>query len=57
MIEGSGSVPLTNISGSGSKRPKNIRLRRIRIRICNTDFYCTVLPLGLLLCRGNQAFF
>jgi hypothetical protein len=36
MIEGSGSgygsgfVPLTN--GSGSVRPKNIRIRRIRIR-------------------------
>jgi hypothetical protein len=31
MIEGSGSVPLTN--GSGSRKPKNIR-----IRIHNTDF-------------------
>jgi hypothetical protein len=37
MIEGSGSgygsgfVPLTNGSGSGSVRPKNIRIRRIRI--------------------------
>ncbi len=30
MVEGSGSVPLTN--GSGSRRPKNIRIRRIRIR-------------------------
>jgi hypothetical protein len=30
MIEGSGSVPLTN--GSGSRRPKNIRLLWIRIR-------------------------
>ncbi len=30
IIEGSGSVPLTN--GSGSRRPKNIRIRRIRIR-------------------------
>ncbi len=27
---GSGSIPLTN--GSGSRRPKNIRIRRIRIR-------------------------
>ncbi len=37
MIEGSGSesIPLTNGSGSGSRRPKNIRIRRIRIR--NTD--------------------
>jgi hypothetical protein len=35
-IEGSGSaagsVPLTNESGFGSIRPKNIRIRRIRIR-------------------------
>jgi hypothetical protein len=30
MIVGSGSMPLTN--GSGSRRPKNIRIRRIRIR-------------------------
>ncbi len=27
MIEGSGSIPLTNGSGSGSRRPKNIRIR------------------------------
>jgi hypothetical protein len=37
MIEGaragSGYVPLTFGSGSGSRRPKNIRIRRIRIRI------------------------
>ncbi len=26
MIEGSGSIPLTNGSGSGSRRPKNIRI-------------------------------
>jgi hypothetical protein len=32
MIEKSGSVPLTN--GSGSRRPKNIR-----IRIHNTGFF------------------
>ncbi len=38
MIEGSasGSVPLTN--GSGSRRSKNIRIRRIRIWIRNTGF-------------------
>jgi hypothetical protein len=35
MIEGSGSLSLT--SGSGSRRPKNIRILRILIRICNTD--------------------
>ncbi len=40
VIEGSGSIPLTNRSGSG--RPKNIRIRRIRIRIRirNTDKKC-----------------
>ncbi len=39
MIEGSGSTPLTN--GSGSGRPKNMWIRwiRIRIRICNTGFW------------------
>ncbi len=31
MIERSGSIPLTN--GSGFRRPKNIQIRRIRIRI------------------------
>ncbi len=29
---GSGSISLTNGAGSGSRRPKNIRIRRIRIR-------------------------
>jgi hypothetical protein len=39
MIEGSGSLPLTNGSGSGSMRPKNLWIRwiRIRIRIRNTE--------------------
>ncbi len=45
VIEGSrsgsvsGSIPLTDRSGSGSRRPKNMWIRwiRIRIRICNTD--------------------
>ncbi len=32
MVEGSGSIPRNNGSGSGSRRPKNIRLLRIRIR-------------------------
>jgi len=38
MIEGSGSgfIPLTDGSGSGSKRPKNMWIRWIRIR--NTGF-------------------
>jgi hypothetical protein len=43
MIEGSGSIPLTN--GSGSGRPKNMWIRWIRIR--NTDylsyFFCAVM--------------
>jgi hypothetical protein len=38
MIEGSISVPLTNGSGSGPRRPKNIRIR-IWIRIRNIDLY------------------
>ncbi len=38
MIEGSGSIPLTNGSGSGPMRPKNMWIRWIwiRIRILNT---------------------
>jgi hypothetical protein len=40
IIEVSGSIPLTNGSGSGSRRLKNMWIRsiRIRIRIRNTDF-------------------
>ena len=33
MIEGSGPIPLNNESGSGSRRPKNMWIRWIRIRI------------------------
>jgi hypothetical protein len=42
MIEGSGSEAGPLISGSGSRRPKNIRIRRIRIRIRihNTGSIC-----------------
>jgi hypothetical protein len=38
-IRGSMPLPLTNISGSGSRRPKNMWIRwiRIRIRIRNTE--------------------
>ncbi len=36
MIEGSGSIPLT--TGSGSRRPKNIWIRRIRIRNTGMTF-------------------
>jgi hypothetical protein len=38
MKEGSGSRPLTNESGSGSRRHKNIRILWIRIKIHNTGF-------------------
>jgi len=31
-IEGSGSIPLTSGSGSGTGRPKNMWIRWIRIR-------------------------
>ncbi len=40
MIEGSGSVSLTNGSGCGSERPKNIWIPQIRIR--NTGYMDTV---------------
>ncbi len=56
MIEGcgSGSITLTNGSGSGSRRPNNIRIRRIRDTLWNTrkttegwhtihTVYCTVM--------------
>jgi hypothetical protein len=43
MIEGFGSVPPTK--GSGSRRPKNIRIRRIRNRITNSADCCR-RPLG-----------
>jgi hypothetical protein len=36
VIEGSGSIPLTDGSGSGSRRPKNMWIRWIRIWIRNT---------------------
>ncbi len=36
MIEGSGSVPLIKGSGAGSRRTKNIWIRRIRIRNTGT---------------------
>ncbi len=38
-----GSKPLTN--GSGSRRPKNMRIRRIRIRIRNTVFLIIISKL------------
>ncbi len=39
VIEGSGSIPLTNGFGSGSSRPKNTWIRWIRIRIRSTATY------------------
>jgi hypothetical protein len=41
MIEGSGSVPRTNGSGSGS--PNNIQMLWFRIRIPNIAFNCATL--------------
>ncbi len=32
MIEGSGSIPLTNGSGSGSRRPKNMWIRNFQCK-------------------------
>ncbi len=51
MIEGSGSgsVSLTNGSGFGSRRPKNIRILRIRIRY--TVPYRAFLPYRILRIR------
>ncbi len=43
MIEGSGSIPLTNGSGSGSGRLKNMLIRWIRIR--NSDSYINYIYL------------
>ncbi len=54
MIEGSGSgsIPLTN--GSGSGRPKNMWIRWIRIRICNTGL-CYEKPVWGFCCRRRRA--
>ncbi len=48
MIEGSGSgsIHLNDLSGSGSRRPKNIR-----IRICNTGFFkFKISYIGIYYC-------
>jgi hypothetical protein len=59
MIEGSGSIPLTN--RSGSRRPKNLWIRGIRIRIRNTgprhQSPCTVSHVCISLsgvCRDGD---
>ncbi len=56
MIErsGSGSIPLTN--GSGSKRPKIIRIRQIRIRSTAFLILCImqVTPLHLMLFASRK---
>ncbi len=44
---GSGLIPITNGSGSGSRRPKNIRIRRIRIR--NTAFGVSAMLYSLFM--------
>jgi hypothetical protein len=59
MIEGSGSesgsIPLTNGSESGSRKPKNIWIRWIRIR--NTAFtvylFSQLLHLDILILFGR----
>jgi hypothetical protein len=61
MIEGSrpgsGSIPLTNGYGSGSRRPKNTWIRWIRIRIRNTAFQFRqqrhILKPCLSTCEGE----
>ncbi len=46
VVEGSGSIPLTNGSGSGRPKSRWIRIR-IRIRIHNTDRkWCRWIDLG-----------
>jgi hypothetical protein len=47
---GSGSIPLTNGSGSGSRRPKNMWIRWIRIR--NTVIICLGSSLKGQLCEA-----
>jgi hypothetical protein len=53
MIEGSGSIYLTNGSGSGPLRPKNMWIRWIRNRIRIRNTARKVLP-GLCRAAGRQ---
>jgi hypothetical protein len=52
MIEesGSGSIRLTN--GSGSRRPKNIRILQIRIWIRNTAWFCQLPSIRNSVCQA-----
>ncbi len=52
-IEGSGSKPLSN--GSGSRRPKNTRFLRFRLRIRNTD--SDSFDLGSKIRRGFSIYY
>ncbi len=56
MIYGSGSgfIPLTNGSWSGSRRPKNIRIWRIRVRNTEQQILCHWLQLAELA-KGKKS--
>ncbi len=45
VIEGSGSIPLINGSGSGSRRPKNIGIRNTAYLFTTSYFFNTVPSL------------
>jgi hypothetical protein len=47
MIEGSESVPLTNGSGCGSRRPKNIRIRIRNTAELGNNFNINSTPRSL----------
>jgi hypothetical protein len=53
FLTGSGSTPLTNVSGSGSRRPKNIR---IRIRKYYRQAVLRIRRLAALLCGSGPVF-
>ncbi len=52
MIEGSGSVSLTNGSGCRSGRPKNMRILRIRIRNTAGNYFKFLCPMCRFLWRS-----
>jgi hypothetical protein len=51
MIEGSGSIPLTYVSGYGSRRPKQIWI--LRIRNTDTNYYLAVTAILLVAGHGE----